>query len=131
LKAETDLGADGLLPDLRRYAARFAEDTGIRVEVFCEEAIRLGDRLGAELFQVAVEALSNVRRHTAATHAAIRFLADKDHVTLRVENQEPSEGRPTPFTPRSIHERASALGGHVSVDRRRDGRTIVEVRIPL
>ena len=131
MKAETDLGGDGLLPDLRRYAARFAEDTGITVEVSCEEAIRFGDRLGAELFQVAVEALSNVRRHTAATHAAIRLLADKDHVTLRVENQEPSEGRRTSFTPRSIHERASALGGHVSVDRRRDGRTIVEVRIPL
>jgi signal transduction histidine kinase len=131
LKAETDLGGDGLLPALRRYAARFAEDTGITVEVSCEEAIRLGDRLGAELFQVAVEALSNVRRHTAATRAAIRFLADKDHVTLQVENQEPSDGRPTSFTPRSIHERASALGGHVSVDRRRDGRTIVEIRIPL
>ncbi len=131
LKAETDLSGDGLFPALRGYAARFAEETGIAVEVSGEEAVPLGDRLGAELFQVAVEALSNVRRHTAATHAAIRFLADKDHVTLRVENQEPSEGRPTSFTPRSIHERASALGGHVSVDRRRDGRTIVEVRIPL
>ncbi len=131
LKAETDLGGDGLLPALRRYAARFTEDTGIAVEVSSEETIRLGDRLGVELFQVVVEALSNVRRHTAATHAAIRFLADKDHVTLQVENQERPEGRPTSFTPRSIRERASALGGHLSVDRRRDGRTIVEVRIPL
>jgi len=87
--------------------------------------------VGAELFQVAVEALSNVRRHTAATHVAIRLVTDQDHVTLRVENQEPSNGRPTPFTPRSIRERASALGGRVTVDRHRDGRTIVEIRIPL
>ncbi len=33
LKAETDLGGDGMLHALRRYAARFAEDTGITVEV--------------------------------------------------------------------------------------------------
>jgi signal transduction histidine kinase len=132
LKTEPDLGGeDGMLHALRRYAARFAEDTGIAVEVFCEEAVRLGDRLGVELFQVALEALSNVRRHTAATHVEIRLLADKDHVTLQVENQERSGARPTSFTPRSIRERASALGGHASVDRRRDGRTIVEVRIPL
>jgi signal transduction histidine kinase len=33
--------------------------------------------------------------------------------------------------PKSISERAAALGGHVTVDHRRAGRTIVEVRIPL
>ena len=80
---------------------------------------------------MALEALSNVRRHTSAKQVEIRLLADKDHVTLQVENQERPEGRPTSFTPRSIRERASALGGHLSVDRHRDGRTIVEVRIPL
>ncbi len=131
LKSEADPGGNGLFPALRRYAARFAQETGITVDVCCDEGLRLGDRLGAELFQVVVEALSNVRRHTAATKAAIRLLADDDHVALLIENQEPSEARPIPFTPQSIYERASALGGRVTVDRRRDGRTIVEIRIPL
>ena len=46
--------------------------------------------------------------------AAIRFLADKDHVTLRIENQE-RVGRQTHprLRHRSIYERASALGGRL------------------
>jgi signal transduction histidine kinase len=131
LKSETDGGADELMLALRRYAERFAEDHGIIVDVVGDEAVRCGDRLGAELFQMAVEGLSNVRRHTIATHAAIRLLPGKDHVTLQVENQEPGNGRARAFTPKSITERAAALGGRVTVDHGQDGRTLVEVRIPL
>ena len=131
LKSETAGGPGELMSALRRYAVRFAEDCGIVVEVIGGEAVRCGDRLSAELFHMAVEGLSNVRRHTVATHAAIRVLPGRDHVTLQVENREPANGRPRAFTPKSISERAAALGGHVTVDHRRDGRTLVEVRVPL
>ena len=130
LKTEPDL-REGLVPALRRYAASFAEATGISVDVSGDGADRLGDRLGAELFQVVVEGLSNVRRHTSARRAAIRLLVDTDHVTLQIEDLERPRRAPVTFTPRSIRDRASALGGHMTVDRRRDGRTIVEVTIPL
>jgi signal transduction histidine kinase len=130
LKTEPDL-REGLAPALRGFAAMFAEATGIAVDVSCEGAGRLGDRLGAELFQVVVEGLSNVRRHTSAARASIRLAVHTDSVTLQIEDQEGSRGTPAAFTPRSIRERTSALGGHLSVDRRRDGRTIVEVTIPL
>jgi signal transduction histidine kinase len=130
LKSETASSPDELMSALRRYAERFAEDSGIVVDVIGGEAVRCGDRLGAELFQMAVEGLSNVRRHTSATHAAIRLLTGTDHVTLQVENWEPGNGRRRSFTPRSISERATALGGRVMVDRRRD-RTLIEVRVPL
>jgi signal transduction histidine kinase len=129
LKSETTR-PDELMSALRRYAERFAEDSGIVVDVTGGEAVRCGDRLGAELFQMAVEGLSNIRRHTTATHAAIRLLSGTDHVTLQVENWEPGNGRRRSFTPRSISERAAALGGRVMVDRRRD-RTLIEVRVPL
>jgi signal transduction histidine kinase len=128
LKTEPDL-REGLAPALRRYAAKFAEATGIAVEVSCEGASRLGDRLGAELFQVVVEGLSNVRRHTSAARAAVRLLVDTDRATVQIEDH--SRRKPAEFTPQSIRERASALGGRMSVDRRRDGRTVVEVTIPL
>ena len=131
LKSESSLNGNGLVPAIERHATRFAHETGIKVEVSCDGAVRLGDRLGVELFQMVVEALSNVRRHTASTRAAVHLLADNDYVRLQVENHEPSGGRSKPFTPRSIYERASALGGRITVDRRRDGRTVVEIEIPL
>jgi signal transduction histidine kinase len=120
-----------LLRALRPHVARFAEDTGIPVDIEGIDSVLCGDRLAAELFQMAVEALSNVRRHTIATRAAVRFKSDAQHVKLQVENLEPANGRPIPFMPRSLSERAAALGGSVTVDRYHDGRSIVEVTIPL
>jgi hypothetical protein len=38
---------------------------------------------------------------------------------------------PAPFTPRSIDERAAALGGWVHVDPRDDGGSAVVIEIPL
>jgi signal transduction histidine kinase len=131
LQSEARVNGNGLVRALEGHAARFSEETAIEVEVSCDAALRLGDRLGVELFQMVVEALSNVRRHTTSTRAAIYLVADKDYVRLQVENHEPAGGRSKPFTPRSIYERASALGGRVTVDRRRDGRTVVEIEIPL
>jgi signal transduction histidine kinase len=134
LKSEPAAGGNNLLPALRRYASQFAQDTGIVVDVAGGDAARRRDRLDAELFQMAVEALSNVRRHTAATRAAIRLVPDDGHITLQVvqvENQEAPDVQRQTFTPVSISERAAALGGHVTVDRQRDGRTIVEIKVPL
>ena len=131
LKSETADGPYELMPALRRYAERFGEDSGIVVDVIGGEAVRYGDRLGAELFQMAVEGLSNVRRHTVARYAVIRLLPGTDHVILQIENREPGNGRSRAFTPTSICERAAALGGRVTVDQGRTGQTIIEVRVPL
>jgi signal transduction histidine kinase len=131
LKSASLAGGEALVPALRRYAAQLAEESGIAVEVMGGETLRCSDRLGAELFQMAVEGLNNIRRHTNATHATIRFLSGEHHVTLQVENRQSTKTRSPAFLPKSISERAALLGGHVTVDRRREGRTIVEVRIPL
>jgi signal transduction histidine kinase len=80
---------------------------------------------------MAVEALSNVRRHTASTRAHMRFHTDSRHVRLHVENLEPTNGNIAPFMPKSLSERATALGGRVTVDRYHDGRSIVEITVPL
>jgi signal transduction histidine kinase len=48
-----------------------------------------------------------------------------------VENLEPTTGKIAPFMPKSLSERAAALGGSVTVDRDHDGRSIVEITVPL
>jgi signal transduction histidine kinase len=52
--------------------------------------------------------------------------------TLRIEiNNEHGAKRPPPFRPRSISERAAALGGSAFVREGRFNDTIVCVEIPL
>jgi signal transduction histidine kinase len=130
LKSEPGHSAGDLIGALHHHATRFAEDTGIPVDIDGLDDLQCGDRLAAELFQMTLEALSNVRRHTTATRAAVRFKTDAHYVRLQVENSGPSKGRATTFVPQSLSERAAALGGYVTVDRHGNGRSLVEITIP-
>jgi signal transduction histidine kinase len=124
---------DALLNSLLRYAAKFETVTGMRVNVTADQidAWNINDRLSAEIFQMATEALSNVHRHTTAT--AVSLTVERNvhgSVAVRIENEVP-EFQPQPdFIPRSIAERATSLGGRTQVSNAK-GRTVVNIEIPL
>ncbi|HKG21682.1 MAG TPA: histidine kinase, partial [Blastocatellia bacterium] len=120
-----------LLPSIRQFVARFGEATGITVQVAAEGDIHISDRLAAEVFQMVVEGLSNVRRHTQAEAAAIRVSYSNGYMSLQIENDgSTSNGEPR-FTPHSISSRAESLGGRALVRVTEQGRTVVSVTIPL
>ena len=98
------------------------------VQIKANEDLRLNDQLAAEMFQMVTEGLSNILRHTQATHALVTLARCKDHFTLRIANDGAA---PAPFTPRSLTERASALGGNVHVERQDDDSTVVVIDVPL
>lgn len=120
----------GLLSAVRRFAGKFTEATGIAVLVEAGADIRVSDRLATELFQMVVEGLSNVRRHTSSTRVTIALVYGNGHFILRMENDVAAGAVPVSFTPRSIMERAAALGGHGRVEWE-NGNTAVIVEIPL
>ena len=122
---------NSLLTAVRRFAPKFTEATGIAVQVEADADLRLNDRLAAEVFQMVAEGLSNVRRHTQAGWAAIELRRHNGHLVLQIENESADSSRPASFTPRSITERAAALGGRAHVEQRENDRTAVVVEIPL
>jgi signal transduction histidine kinase len=131
LRGDEDPGRAALVPALQRQAARFCELYGIAVVVESPSELRIGDALANEAFHMVSEALSNIRRHTTASHARIKVSADEQTFKLQVIN--PCEGGADAklFTPRSIAERARALGGECHVATRAGGATEVIVEIPL
>lgn len=124
------VGGEALGPALERACGRFAEATGIRVGLRLEGPQQVPDRLAAEVVQLVAEALSNVRRHTAARSAEVRIAIDRRAVRVSVENDRPPGDGATAFSPRSLTRRASAMGGRAVVAIA-DGRTVVNVEIPL
>ncbi len=125
-------GARGatLVPAVRRFAARFGEATSIDVRVDAADNLQVNDRLAAEVFQLIAEGLSNIRRHTTSCKAAVELSTTEHRLCVRVEN-DLANGHPSPpFTPRSITERAAALGGHARVEQKADATAVV-VEIPL
>jgi signal transduction histidine kinase len=115
---------------VRRFCSRFSEATGIRVDVVIEGQPVRNDRLAAEVFQMVAEALSNVRRHTSASRSEVRIHAADDRLQLTVTNDGAHAGA-REFRPRSLGERAAALGGGVRVQHPDGGTTAVCVDIPL
>ncbi len=128
---ESGLLPAGLLPAVQRFARKFAEATGISVNVEAKTALPVHDRLAAEVFQMVAEGLSNVRRHTRSAQATVTLACDHDHLHLSIANDTAPGTVPVPFTPRSITERAIALGGRAHVEWPARGGTVVLVDIPL
>jgi signal transduction histidine kinase len=115
---------------VRRFAHKFEEGTGITVEVAVDGMCTLSERLSVEAFMMVTEGLSNIRRHTEATSAKIGLGCSNGHLRLTIEN--PGNGSPLPpFTPRTITERAEALGGCATVECLPDGGSAVVVKVPL
>lgn len=120
-----------LLPAVRRFAERFASATGIAVHVEAKIPLSVSDRLAAEVFQMVAEGLSNVRRHTSSAQATISLACCNGTLSLRIANEVGAGAASTPFSPRSITERATALGGCTRVEQSARNGTVVMVDIPL
>ncbi|MGX4642359.1 sensor histidine kinase [Massilia sp. SYSU DXS3249] len=114
---------------LRSQAAEFKACYNLDIDLVGHDALDINDRLGAEVFQLVCEGMSNIRRHTDATRGAVHLRRSGGWLHIRIENECPS-GPPPGFVPRSIAERAAALGGFAYVGGG-DGATSVHVDIPV
>ncbi|MDR6857409.1 histidine kinase [Variovorax guangxiensis] len=125
-----DRSEQAVLMVLRQQAAQVRDFYGIDIAVCVEGELNVNDRMAAEILQIVREGLNNICKHTLAHCGAVR-LACADGL-LRVEIQNEADGTlAMEFLPRSICERASALGGNASVQRSTGGATSVHVEIPM
>ena len=78
------LEAGGLADGLQALAAELQRNTTIDIEVTAAEPEDVSIEIVAEMLTIAREALANVARHSAATHAWVRLDAAPDGVRLEV-----------------------------------------------
>ena len=132
LRGGSDEQVGGILVTaLRQQAAKYREFYGISIDLEADDDLQVNDRLGAEVFQIVIEGLSNIRRHTDSKSAVVRIARDHD-IALRVEiENEPDGASPADdFVPKSIAERTASLGGRAEVHRDAE-ITRISVEIPL
>jgi len=118
------------LPAVRQFAAKFSEATGLQIEINSSDDLPIYDRLAAELFQMIEEGLSNIRRHTTSSYARLAITSENGDLLLQLRNDRPSRLEAASFTPRSIADRAAALGGKTLVYTDKN-ETVVSIQIPL
>jgi signal transduction histidine kinase len=119
-----------LVPAIRRFASKFSTATGITVDVKATKEIGIKDRLAAEIFQMITEGFSNIRRHTHSRRVEAELDYGKDFFVMKIKNSN-ENGTRAVFHPRSLAERATALGGELEVYTDDENQTVVSIRIPL
>lgn len=119
-----------LVPAIRRFASKFSAATGIAAEVKSTKAIGVKDRLAAEIFQMVTEGFSNIRRHTHSPRAEAELDYRSGVFVLNIKNAN-DNGTGANFHPRSLAERAAALGGQLEVYTDDTNHTVVSIHIPL
>jgi signal transduction histidine kinase len=119
------------LPVVKQFAAKFSDATGLQIEINSPDDLPIYDRLAAELFQMIEEGLSNIRRHSSSSFARVDISRKNSHLILQLTNQPRKSLEPVSFVPRSIADRAAALGGRTLVYSDASNNTVVSVQIPL
>jgi len=120
---------------LSALARSFMSETGIAVRVVASPDLILDRQRETELYRIAQEALTNVRKHARAKGVtltlrrvknAVRLAIADDGVGMASANRK-REGHGV----RGMSERASLVGGSLAMARRRGGGTTVTVSLPI
>ncbi len=136
------LGPDaggGIGAALAAMAAELLGGTGIAMELDLEAAPALDARLhpeaAHELIQIAREAISNVARHSRASHAKLAIEVEPAHVVLRVADdgvgfdpgQRLGSGH---FGLANLRDRAAGVAGTLAIESEPERGTRILVRFP-
>lgn len=130
----------GVVPTLRWYLARFAERTGIKVQLDAPELpVRLRPETETAIYRVVQEALTNIARHAQAHQVQVQLACAGATVTASVEDdglgfdvgawsERPSEQQTLGLT--GMQERAMLLDGRVEIRSQPGQGTRIEIELP-
>ena len=127
--SEPNTWAPPLRGEIERQAQLMQQFHGVHIAVKAFDEPPVSDRLRTEVLHMVREGLSNIRRHTRASTGEVQLDCDGAWLALRIANEAPLGT--CGFTPRSISDRAAALGGRVQVCHEPHGRTAVHIEIPV
>jgi signal transduction histidine kinase len=119
------------LEALQRQAKRFEALYGLKVNIFAPDAARLRGSAAKAVLHMVNEALTNVRRHTAAVGVTVLLDVSVSDVVLRVRNDlGPAKAPVADFLPKSLADRATEFGGSVNIQYQPDFTEVV-ITLPL
>ena len=126
----------GLVAALEWQAAEFQKRNGIKCEVVSEVAEPiLEEELNTAFFRIFQESLTNVLRHANATRIDVRIWEESGNLLMEIRDNGRGISESDWTNTRSIgvlgmRERASLLGGELTITGAPDQGTTVRVRIP-
>jgi signal transduction histidine kinase len=126
----------GLDEGLRWLAEGFTQRTGIAVDYSSGFNGRLPNETETHLFRICQEALTNVARHSGATHVSIRFRAEGKDICLSILDDgcglvDRDMTRQEGMGMIGMRARARSAGGILDLRRAGQKGVLIEVRVPI
>jgi signal transduction histidine kinase len=125
-----EIGADGLLAELRHLAATMTAVHDVPVQVTGEVPVAFREgRVATQLFRIAQEAVTNAVKHGRPHAIRIALWADGDETTLRIADDglgiaaQPQTGNGLGL--RIMRYRARSIGGCLAIAPGHGGGTVV------
>jgi signal transduction histidine kinase len=132
-----EVAPEELLSRIAEVAERFERETGIPT-LFDHDggAIRLSTRACREIVRITQEALVNIRKHSGATSAEVRFLRREGAWILRISDNGKGFAAANTGSPQRaripglIHERARSISAELVIESTPGKGSTVEITIP-
>ncbi len=127
----------GLLAAIEWQAAQFQKRTGIECRVNClKDNSKLDKQRSIVMFRILQESLTNVLRHSGASCVEIEFCHNDNAVSLRISDngcglKEKNADGTNHFGIRGMVERATSLGGQLTIENRTKAGLTVAAVLPL
>jgi PAS domain S-box-containing protein len=127
----------GIVAAIDWQAKEFEKQIGIPCNFSSNKTdIELHPDQSTALFRIFQEALTNIGKHANATSVAVKLVSTNRSVRLEISDNGRGIAtrdriKPKSFGIRGMIERASALGGQLSVSTAAGGGSVVALRIPL
>ena len=136
-----DMGPQQFLDYLADYVDRFRRDTGIHVRFVTDlQEVTLSPRICRELTRVVQEGLINVRKHSGARSALVRFAFEDGRWLLMIDD----DGKGFDFAgrrnmveldairrgPATIKERVRSIGGELVIESTPGEGARLEITLP-
>jgi signal transduction histidine kinase len=122
------LEAEGLATVLRKHVDVLRRVSGRAIELHVNDAPRLPSGPAAQVFRIAQEALGNALRHAEAEHIRVKLENGSGRLVLSVADDgcgfDPAAVRGRRLGLTSMEERATELGGTLSVSSSETGTTV-------
>jgi PAS domain S-box-containing protein len=126
----------GLVPSLEWLVENFGQRTGIVCDLTIgERELALPKSHATGIFRIVQESLTNIAKHAKAARADIVVEFDRDALVVRIDDDGVGFSPQAPRKPQSfglfgLRERASLMGGTVTISSAPGKGTSVEVRVP-
>jgi signal transduction histidine kinase len=136
-------GDRGVAATLEEYAALYAESSKLAVRFHASPeaaAAQVSAVAQAEVFSIAREALTNVRKHARAHRVGLDLAVDGSELALSIEDDgvgfdadllAAGPERWPHFGLAGMRERAESIGGRIAWHSRHGAGTVVELHIPV